>query len=179
MSSVPRRRGRFEDTEETQDRKPGKTTNGQQPLKARRSMEGFFSKAFRENMTLLTPWFWTSILQKWEKIKFCFIKHTTIHLLVIFFITALWNEYTYLTISYVTLIEHWLIQHSSGENAFFLNVIAGFFSQANPITWRKKWQPTPVLLSGKSHGWRSLVGYSPRGLKESDTTEWLHFHFSD
>ena len=30
---------------------------------------------------------------------------------------------------------------------------------------------------GKSHGWRSLVGYSPRGLKESDTTEWLHFHF--
>ena len=36
---------------------------------------------------------------------------------------------------------------------------------------RRKWQPTPVLLSGKSHGWRSLVGYSPWGREESDTTE--------
>ena len=35
---------------------------------------------------------------------------------------------------------------------------------------------TPVLLPGKSHGWRSLVGYSPWGRKESDTTERLHFH---
>ena len=40
------------------------------------------------------------------------------------------------------------------------------------------WHPTPVLLPGKSHGRRSLVGYSPWGHKESDTTEWLHFHFS-
>ena len=38
--------------------------------------------------------------------------------------------------------------------------------------------PTPVLLPGKSHGQRSLVGCSPWGRKESDTTEWLHFHFS-
>ena len=41
-----------------------------------------------------------------------------------------------------------------------------------------KWQPTPVLLPGKFHGRRSVVGYSPRGRKESDTTEWLHFIFS-
>ena len=41
-----------------------------------------------------------------------------------------------------------------------------------------KWQPTPVFLPGKSHGWKSLVGCSPWGRKESDTTEWLHFHFS-
>ena len=41
--------------------------------------------------------------------------------------------------------------------------------------WRRKWQPTPVLLSGKSHGWSSVVGYSPCGHKESDTTEQLHF----
>ena len=39
------------------------------------------------------------------------------------------------------------------------------------------WQPTPVFLPGESHGRRSLVGYSPRGRKESDTTERLHFHF--
>ena len=37
---------------------------------------------------------------------------------------------------------------------------------------------TPVLLPGKSHGRRSLVGCSPWGREESDTTEWLHFHFS-
>ena len=43
--------------------------------------------------------------------------------------------------------------------------------------WRREWQPTPVLLPGESHGQRSLVGYSPRGRKESDTTERLHFHF--
>ena len=44
--------------------------------------------------------------------------------------------------------------------------------------WRRQWDPTPVLLPGKSHGRRSLVGCNPRGCKESDTTEWLHFHFS-
>ena len=44
-------------------------------------------------------------------------------------------------------------------------------------TWRRRWQPTPVFLPGESHGRRSLVGYSPRGRKESDTTEQLHFHF--
>ena len=35
--------------------------------------------------------------------------------------------------------------------------------------------PTPVLLPGKFHGWRSLVGYSPWGCKESDTTEQFHW----
>ena len=39
-------------------------------------------------------------------------------------------------------------------------------------------QPTPALLSGKSHGQRSLIGYSPWGRKELDTTERLHFHFT-
>ena len=43
---------------------------------------------------------------------------------------------------------------------------------------RRQWHPTPVRLPGKSHGWRSLVGYSPWGRTESDMTERLHFHFS-
>ena len=43
---------------------------------------------------------------------------------------------------------------------------------------RRKWHPTPVLLPGKFHGWRSLVGCSPWGREESDTTERLRFHFS-
>ena len=44
--------------------------------------------------------------------------------------------------------------------------------------WRRKWQPTPVFLPGESQGRRSLEGWSPWGLEESDTTERLHFHFS-
>ena len=43
---------------------------------------------------------------------------------------------------------------------------------------RRQWHPTPVLLPGKSRGWRSLVGCSPWGREESDTTVRLHFHFS-
>ena len=46
------------------------------------------------------------------------------------------------------------------------------------IIRRRQWQPTPVLLPGKCHGRRSLVGCRPWGCKESDTTEWLRFHFS-
>ena len=45
-------------------------------------------------------------------------------------------------------------------------------------TWRRQWHPTPVLLPGESHGRRSLIGCSPWGPWESDTTEQLHFHFS-
>ena len=43
--------------------------------------------------------------------------------------------------------------------------------------WRRKWHPTPVLLPGKSHGRGSLVGCSPWGREESDTTERLHENF--
>ena len=46
------------------------------------------------------------------------------------------------------------------------------------FTRRRQWQPTPVLLPGKSHGWSSLVGCSPWGREEWDTTVQLHFHFS-
>ena len=47
-------------------------------------------------------------------------------------------------------------------------------------SWKcfSQWHPTPVLLPGKSHGWRSLVGCSPWGCWGSDTTERLHSHFS-
>ena len=48
----------------------------------------------------------------------------------------------------------------------------------NNKCWRRKWQSTPVLLPEKSHGQRSLIGYSPWGHKESDTTERLHFPFT-
>ena len=47
----------------------------------------------------------------------------------------------------------------------------GFDPWVGKIPWRWKWQPTPVFLPGESHGKTNLVGYSPWGHKESDTTE--------
>ena len=43
------------------------------------------------------------------------------------------------------------------------------------MSWRRKWQSTPAPLPGKSHGRRSLIGYSPWSRKELDRTERLHF----
>ena len=48
-----------------------------------------------------------------------------------------------------------------------------FNSWVRKIPWKRRWQPTPVFLSGKPHGQRSLAGYSPWGRNESDTTERL------
>ena len=61
--------------------------------------------------------------------------------------------------------------------------VGSFYQCASPNNTtfsflRNLQHPTPVLLPGKSHGWRSLVGYSLWGRWESDTTERLHFHFS-
>ena len=49
----------------------------------------------------------------------------------------------------------------------------GFDLWVGKMPWRRKWQPTPIFLSGESHGERSLVGYSPWDHKELDTAEWL------
>ena len=48
-----------------------------------------------------------------------------------------------------------------------------FVPWVGKIPWRSAWQPSPIFLPGESHEQRSLVGYSPWGCKESDTTEWL------
>ena len=64
---------------------------------------------------------------------------------------------------------------SDGERTCLQCGRPGFSPWVEMIPWRRKWQPTPLLLPGKSHGWRSLVGYSPWDRKESDTTEQLHF----
>ena len=65
----------------------------------------------------------------------------------------------------------------------FLNIsnsalISYPFSLTYTSFGRRQWHPTPVLLPGKSHGRRSLVGCSPWGRWDSDTTECLHLHFS-
>ena len=59
---------------------------------------------------------------------------------------------------------------SSQCGVFYLHFIV-------PIQ-RRWWHPTPLLLPGKSHGWRSLVGWSPWGRWELDTIERFHFHLS-
>ena len=81
---------------------------------------------------------------------------------------------------YVENIRRKNIVQWSNDNLPLLlfNERPGFDPWVRKIFWRRKWQPTPVLLSGESQGWRSLVGYSPWDRKESDTTERLHFHFS-
>ena len=64
-------------------------------------------------------------------------------------------------------------QSSCSQERSFMNCFC-----LSPWPWRRQWHPTPVLLPGKSHGQRSLVGCSLWGRKESDTTELLPFHFS-
>ena len=61
---------------------------------------------------------------------------------------------------------------------YFIAIIIIKYIITSLFYWRRQWQPTPVLLPGKSHGRRNLVGCSPWGRKELDTTEQLHFHFS-
>ena len=52
--------------------------------------------------------------------------------------------------------------------------ICGLDPWVRKIPWRRKWQPTPVLLPGEAHGQRGLVGYSPWGHRESDTPDHTH-----
>ena len=52
------------------------------------------------------------------------------------------------------------------------------FTSSHVQMWRRQWHPTLVLLPGKSHGRRSLVGCNPWGPWELDTSQWLHFQFS-
>ena len=66
---------------------------------------------------------------------------------------------------------------SDGKASVYNEGDPGSIPWVGKIPWRRKWQSTPVLLPGISHGQSSLVGYCPWGRKESDTTEQLHFHF--
>ena len=54
------------------------------------------------------------------------------------------------------------------EKLFIENMALRLYSL---MSWKRKWQPTPVFLSGEFHGQRSLVGYSPWGCRAWDTTK--------
>ena len=49
------------------------------------------------------------------------------------------------------------------RRTFFGKVVSLLFNMLSRLVWRRQWHPTPVLLPGKSHGWRSLEGCSPWG----------------
>ena len=72
-----------------------------------------------------------------------------------------------------------LLKHV-GSNSIRIEPGPPALESRSPSCWtqRRQWHPIPVLLPGKCHGRRSLVGCSPWGLEESDMTERLHFHFS-
>ena len=67
----------------------------------------------------------------------------------------------------------WLPRGLSGEEPAGQHRRHGFDPWVGKVPWRREWLPSPVVLPGESHGQRNLVGYSPRGRKESDTTERL------
>ena len=65
-----------------------------------------------------------------------------------------------------------------GYRSVLMGISRYFNYYSTVVSWRRRqWHPTPLLLPGKSHGWRSLVGCSPWGREESDRTERLHFNF--
>ena len=75
-----------------------------------------------------------------------------------------------MTFTFINRSYHLLTDQGSSDYSYLFSFI--------PPCWRRQWQLTPVLLPGKFHGRRSLVGCSPWGREESDTTERLPFHFS-
>ena len=88
------------------------------------------------------------------------------------FVVSFYNlSYMYIS----EIIYNWvLLSHKKGWNFATCKSMAGFTG----CNWRRQWHPTPVLLPGKSHGQRSLVGCRPWGREKSDRTERLRFHFS-
>ena len=76
-----------------------------------------------------------------------------------------------LTLWAITIVLPWWL---SGKESTYQSRRHGFDPWVGNMPWRRKWQPIPVFLSGKSHGQRSWVGYSPAGCKKLDTTERLN-----
>ena len=95
------------------------------------------------------------------------------------------QRFAFLFVSYcLPLLPGYLSLYYSNMSKLFICLIMLVFSLETTFSslfllmWRRKWQSTPVLLPGKSHRQRRVVGYSPWGRKELDVTERLHFHFS-
>ena len=73
--------------------------------------------------------------------------------------------------------DTYLLKKMLSSTTNMLGVLTVIIATIYGLGWRRQWHPTPVLLPGKSHRWKSLVGCSPWDRKELDMTERLHFHF--
>ena len=94
-----------------------------------------------------------------------------------FLTVMLWNPWFFFFFFLFKLIS--LEYRASLVAQMVKHLSAMWETQVWPLGWEgpleKEWQPTPVFSPGKFQGRRSLVGYSPWGCKQSDTTERLHF----
>ena len=89
----------------------------------------------------------------------------------------LWEEAVSLLVIFSLVVEPMLPRRRSGKEPACQcrrHKRHGFNPWVEKIPLEEEWQPTPVFLPGKLHGQRSLMGYSPRGCKESDTAECTH-----
>ena len=79
-----------------------------------------------------------------------------------------------------TVIDKYMVLTATKDPGYAMSKVFVFvyFISTCSLVRRRRWHPTSVLLPGKSHGRRSLVGCSPWGREESDLTERLHFPFA-
>ena len=115
---------------------------------------------------------WQAFLLSWKVFFICFLGLHPISLFLLlppclFLLSLICWFHLISPISGIKLVFFLIHTHVLGDS---------FSIDLGTNVWRRQWHPTPVLLPGKSHGWRSLVGCSPWNHEESDTTERLHFH---
>ena len=103
------------------------------------------------------------------KSRYLLILHDSCEILV-------WKTWTFILCGWKVITGCWWLVFILGFS--YLRFRPIYLNYVIAEYWRRQWHPTPVLLLGKSHGRRSLVGCSPWGREESDTTKRLHFHFS-
>ena len=112
----------------------------------------------------------------WSKIFIChFLASLQQYIFFNFYIKGMffWNLYYYLIwrVSFLNIdkLNLGLPWWFSGKKSTCQCRRYGFNPWVRKIPWRRKWQPTPVFLPGKSHGQRNLAGYSPQGSQKSQT----------
>ena len=112
--------------------------------------------------------------------EFSFIRHTllccpnwkmAVHCWLYFWGSYI-SSFEYQSLLKLYLCYAWIMYHKLLHNILYnLHIHVCIY-------WSRKWQPIPLFLPGKSHGQRSLVGYSPWGRKELDMTDWLSTYLS-
>ena len=95
-----------------------------------------------------------------------------------YFILVLWSSILKFMIEVRDISPLGIVLQIFSQFVLFFDFSFEIFCLDLLLFRRRPWHPTPILLPGKSHGRRSLVGCSPWGHEESDTDEPLHFHFS-